>query len=293
MQKGLVSVVIPNYNYAGYLGGAIGTALGQTYPDVEVVVVDDGSSDGSKEVLDAYGDRVKAIFQQNRGVAAARNNGVRASRGEFVAFLDADDLWLPDKIERQVERFTENRNLGLVHVGVTEIDQAGNSLGERLDGGEGREVWKNLLLFSPNGILGGGSGAMIPREVFDELGGFDERLSTSADWDLYFRIAIRYAVGFVAEPLLKYRVHSSNMHSNIDVMDRDMTLAYENAFGQTTAEMREIRSRAFGALHQNLAGSYFVAGNYGKFLSHSVKSLVSHPRNIVHFLKIPKRRNAG
>ncbi len=292
MQKGLVSVIVPNYNYAGYLGAAIESALGQTYSTVEIIVIDDGSTDGSKAVIESYGRGIKAIFQQNQGVAAARNNGVKAGRGEFVAFLDADDMWLPEKIERQVERFTEDPDLGLVHVGLTEIDQAGNSLAVRLGGGEGSEVWKDLLLFSPNGILGGGSGAMIPRSVFDALGGFDERLSTSADWDLYFRTAIRYAVGFVAEPLLKYRVHSSNMHSNIAVMERDMTLAYEKAFAKTNPRLQEIKGRAIGALHQNLSGSFFVAGNYGRFLLHSVKSLAANPSNIVHFLKIPKRRNA-
>src|SRR5438045_4325502 len=98
MQKGLVSVVIPNYNYARYVGDAVDSVLGQTYADLEVIVVDDGSTDASRDVLLSYGDSVKTISQQNQGVSAARNNGVAASRGEFVAFLDADDLWLPEKV---------------------------------------------------------------------------------------------------------------------------------------------------------------------------------------------------
>lgn len=289
MRKGLVSVVIPNYNYAQYLGEAIDSVLSQTYPEIEIIVVDDGSSDGSKEILLGYGDRIKTILQQNQGVAAARNKGVSASSGEFIAFLDADDSWLPEKIEKQVECFRDDEMLGLVHVGVIEIDGAGRMIRERVEGGQG-EIWQELLLFSGKGILGGGSGTMAPRTVFDEVSGFDERLSTSADWDLYFQISSKYQVGFVPQPLLKYRVHNSNMHTNIDVMERDMKLAFEKAFRTESPGLSAIKSRAYGSLHQNLAGSYFVAGDYLPFAMNSIKSLAFNPANIIHFLKVPKSR---
>ncbi|CAN5513579.1 hypothetical protein BH10ACI3_BH10ACI3_21940 [soil metagenome] len=289
MQKGLVSVVIPNYNYAQYLSEAINSVLDQTYPDVEIIVVDDGSSDASKEILLSYGNRIETVLQQNQGVAAARNNGVKASSGEFIAFLDADDLWGAEKTEKQVNCFRNDEKLGLVHVGVSEIDSNGNSIGDKLEGGEGK-MWQELLLFSGKGILGGGSGVMMPRTIFDEVGGFDERLSTSADWDLYFQISSRFEVGFVREPLLKYRVHNSNMHANIDVMERDMTLAFEKAFHPESPDLSAIKRRAFGSLHQNLAGSYFVARDYLPFIKHSLWSLAFNPGNIIHFLKIPKSR---
>lgn len=289
MKKGLVSVVIPNYNYANYLRGAVDSVLAQTYPSIETIVVDDGSLDESKKVLGDYGDRITTVYQQNRGVSAARNSGARASRGEFLAFLDADDLWLPEKIEKQVERFANHEKLGLVHVGVVEIDAEDNPVWERVDGGQGW-VGEDLLLFSSTGILGGGSGFMVPRRVFDEIGGFDERLSTSADWDFFYQLGSRYPVGFVAEILLKYRVHNSNMHSNVGVMERDMMLAFEKAFSCVTGDLSRLRRRAYGALHQNLAGSYFVSGKYPQFILHSVKSLAFDPKNIVHFFKFPKSR---
>ena len=122
MKPGLVSVVIPNYNYANYLREALDSVLAQSYSDIEIVVVDDGSTDGSKDVIAAYDDRINAIFQKNEGVSAARNNGVLAGSGEFIAFLDADDAWLPTKVERQVAMFRSDPALGLVHVGVEEID---------------------------------------------------------------------------------------------------------------------------------------------------------------------------
>ena len=143
MQKGLVSVVIPNYNYARFLPEAIDSVLAQTYGQIEIIVVDDGSTDDSREILDGYGDRVTVIFQQNAGVSAARNNGVSRSRGEYLAFLDADDAWLPAKIERQIAAFRGDEEIGLVHVGMVEIDGSGNSLSERTDG---REAWFRMAL---------------------------------------------------------------------------------------------------------------------------------------------------
>jgi len=280
--------VIPNYNYAHYLRETIDSVLAQTYPNIEIVVVDDGSKDDSKKILAGYGDKVRTIFQQNQGVSAARNNGVEKSVGEFIAFLDADDAWLPTKIEKQVARFRGDEKLGLVHVGVDEIDADGNSLVERLEGVEGR-VSSILLMLKREGVLGGGSGLMVPRRVFDEIGGFDLRLSTSADWDLFYQVSERYAVGFVAEILLKYRVHNSNMHGNVRVMEHDMMLAFEKAFSTTEPEILAVKRPAYGSLHQILAGSYFVAGNYPAFISHSIKSLYFEPRNINYFLKFGRR----
>lgn len=280
--------MIPNYNYAHYLRETIDSVLAQTYSDIEIIVVDDGSKDDSKAILAGYADRVHTIFQQNQGVSAARNNGVNESTGEFISFLDADDAWLPTKIEKQVARFREHEELGLVHVGVDEIDADGNSLVHRLEGVEGK-VCTTLLMLKREGVLGGGSGMMVRRKVFDEIGGFDLRLSTSADWDLAYRVSERYTVGFVPEILLKYRVHNSNMHANVGVMEHDMILAFEKAFRTNDAEIQAAKRPAYGSLHQILAGSYFVAGNYAAFVAHSIKSLYFDPRNITYFLKFGSR----
>src|SRR5437773_9320352 len=137
MRKATVSVVIPNYNYAHFLREAIDSALAQTYKDIEVIVVDDGSTDASADVIASYDSRIHPVFSQNQGVAAARNRGVAESTGEYIAFLDADDAWLPTKIEKQVERFAADTALGLVHVGVEDIDGEGNPLLNRTVGLEG------------------------------------------------------------------------------------------------------------------------------------------------------------
>ncbi len=288
MKNPIVSVVIPNYNYAHYLRETVDSVLDQTYRNIEIIVVDDGSKDSSKEILDSYGDKIRTNFQKNQGVSVARNNGVKESHGEYVAFLDADDAWLPTKIEKQVERFERQPELGLVHVGVDEIDADGNSLVERLEGVEG-DVSGILLMLKREGVLGGGSGLMVPRTVFDEVGGFDTQLSTSADWDLFYRISERYRVGFVSEILLRYRVHNSNMHGNVEVLEHDMMLAFAKAFRRETPELEKLKRPAYGSLHQILAGSYFVAGDYPAFISHSIKSLYFNPQNISYFLKFGRR----
>jgi glycosyltransferase involved in cell wall biosynthesis len=286
LRKGWVSVVIPNCNYAQYVGDAIDSVLAQMYPDIEIIVVDDGSTDASRDVLLNYGDSIKTISQQNHGVSAARNNGVAASSGEFVAFLDADDLWLPEKIAKQIERFAGEPQPGLVHVGVEEIDADGNSLRKRLEGLEG-DIAGELLLLKREGVLGGGSGLMVPRAVFDDVGGFDTRLSTSADWDLFYQIARRHAIGFVAEILLRYRLHNSNMRANVAVMEHDMTLAFEKAFANGSEEKK---SEAYGNLYKTLAGSYFRAGSYGSFLRTAIESIGYAPGNLAYFATFPIRR---
>jgi len=291
MRKGVVSVVIPNYNYAQYLREAIDSALAQTYAKIEVIVVDDGSTDGSKGILESYGDKIAAIFQQNQGVSAARNNGISLAEGEFFAFLDADDVWLPEKIEKQIAEFQNNEDLGLVHVGVVEIDENGEPGKQRLDGGSGSAVSRNLLLFSGEGILGGGSGAVITRKAFDMVGGFDERLSTSADWDFFYQISSRFEVSFVPEILLKYRVHNSNMHANISVMEHDMLLAYEKAFDEE--KNWPFMAECYGVLYKTLSGSYFHNGDYWGFVRTAFESLLSNPRNLWYFLKFPLRKLGG
>lgn len=285
MVKPLVSVVIPNYNYANFLQGAIESVLSQTYPNIEIVVVDDGSVDNSKEVLERYTSQVKVIFQSNQGVSIARNTGVAESKGDLIAFLDADDIWLPTKVEKQVDLFTRDGSLGLVHVGVEEIDQNGRRLRVRMDGAFGW-VFEELLLLRSS-VLGAGSGAMVWREVFDNLGGFDPRLSTSADWDFYCRLARLYPIGFVPEVLLKYRIHSISMHHNIDLMEHDMLIAFEKAFSEQVSVNAK---KCYGNLYRMLAGSYFYAGNYSKCLKYTLKSLIKNPAEISYFLSYPLRQ---
>lgn len=281
-----VSVIIPNYNYAKYISKAIDSVLAQTYTNTEVIVVDDGSKDESHTILRGYGDKIKFLEQQNQGVSLARNNGVANSSGAFVAFLDADDMWLPAKLERQMQKFFDDKEIGLVHCSMSYIDPDDEVCGEERNGKQG---WlaEEILKFKEGVVIGAGSTGVVRRDVFDEVGGFDRRCSTAADWDFCYQVATKYKIGFVPDALVLYRLHGSNMHSNIGVMEHDMMIGFEKAFsGETSADRRE----CFGNLHKTLAGSYFYAGQYTAFLRHSIKSIWNRPSNLEYFAKSPFRR---
>ena len=131
---------------------------------------------------------------------------------------------------------------------------------------------------------------LIPRKVFEVVGGFDTSFSTSADWDFCYRIAKLKQIGFVPEPLVKYRVHTSNMHSNLKAMEHDMLLGYAKAFSDDDKELRELRRRCYGNLHMVLAGSFFRAGQGFGFMRHALKSVWLTPGNVTYLLDFPLRR---
>ncbi|HEV2720211.1 MAG TPA: glycosyltransferase family A protein [Thermoanaerobaculia bacterium] len=282
-----VSVVIPTYNYGRWVAEAIDSALAQTLPPAEVIVVDDGSTDETAAVLAAYGGRIRVIRQQNLGPAMARNAGIAAARFETIAFLDADDLWQPRKLELQMMRFDADPSLGFVHCGVETFDTTG-SLDVQLDGREGY-VAADLLRLAAGVVAGPGSSIVFPKAVAEEIGGFDPSLPRSEDWDFCYRIAARYPVGYVAEPLVRYRLHGGGIHMHIDGMERGMLLAFQKAFASTDPAVQALRHEAYGRLHRILAGCYFESRQIGSFARHVAASLRHDPRNFGYFAAWPLR----
>jgi glycosyltransferase involved in cell wall biosynthesis len=287
-----VSCIIPNFNYARYLRTAIDSALAQTHREIEVIVIDDGSTDGSAEVLRGYGDRVRWFGQPNRGVSAARNRGIQEARGEFIGFLDADDAWHPRKIELQLA-LTNDREVGLVHCWVREVDADGEPIALVRGGMRGWLLEDHAQLRTT--ILGGGSAALVRRQCFDDLGGFDVALSTSADWDMWRRIMGRYRVDLVEEPLLDYRVHSSAMHRNVALFERDLLHAFESMFSDpAAARVRAYKRIAFATAYSQLAAGHYLAGNVRRATRYAMNSLVLSPSPIAEiFLRKALRRSAG
>lgn len=197
----LVSVVIPTHNRAAVIGRAIRSALAQTYANLEIVVVDDNSSDGTADVLERIKDpRVKVVRCRAGSAAAARNAGIAQARGQFVAFLDSDDSWDSRKIELQLERFRNGPDdLAAVYTGIRTTHPDG-MMTETLPEYAGRiyEVlcWRNKV--------GGASTMMVKRAVLKEVGAFDTRLPACEDWDLWTRIAKKYRIEFVRSPFVHY-----------------------------------------------------------------------------------------
>lgn len=198
----LVSVVIPVYNAEKYLEETLASVLAQTYPHIEIIAVDDGSKDRSIQILEQYPDRIRVVRQANAGAAVARNRGVQEATGKWIAFLDADDLWTPDKIQRQLDAsrgyvwsHTDSVFIGGVNDGRKDSDFTDKHQGHILE----QLICSNFI---------GTSTLMIQRQVFLDAGGFDESLRSIQDWELWIRIARQHPIGYVDAPLMKYRVHA-------------------------------------------------------------------------------------
>jgi glycosyltransferase involved in cell wall biosynthesis len=215
-----VTIVIPAWNAAPTLPETLDSVFRQTFTDYEVVVVDDGSTDGTADLLGRYGDRVRVLTKPNEGrPSTTRNLGVRAARGELIAFLDADDRWQPEKLARQVALFDRNPALGLVYSAVTVIDGEGQPLrvARCPAAGRGRAY---AILSTRNFIVG--SSAMARRTAIESAGYYDESLTSAENWDLWIRIARDWEIDFVPEPLTDYRVHPGNRSARVALRERNI-----------------------------------------------------------------------
>jgi glycosyltransferase involved in cell wall biosynthesis len=282
-----ISVIIPAFNYARYLREAIDSVFAQTYPALEVIVVDDGSTDDTPAVLAAYGDRIRAIRQQNHGVSAARNTGINAARGEYIAFLDADDVWRPAKLEAQMARFDADPHLGLVYCGAESFNAEGQTIPVWRNGVQGR-VAINMLRFDRD-VTGAPSNVVTPRRVAEEIGGFDTRMKVSEDWDFFYRVATRYEIGFASGALMRYRIHRGGTHRNIPEMEKGMLLALSKAFASSDPAVQSVRNLSYGRLHRILAGCYFEIRQPSRFAWHVFRSLRYDARNLGYFAAYPLR----
>jgi len=224
----LVSVVIPTYNRAHMIARCLDSALAQTLGDYEIIVVDDGSTDATRDfLLTAYGNRIRYIAHPtNKGLSAARNTGIEHAQGTYIAVLDDDDLWLPEKLALQVDLMKANPDVVLAYCGTLKVNCQGELIEEVKPEMRGT-IFAEML--NRNCLKGPASVAIFSREVLGASGVFDTSLSACADWDLWIRIARCGTVDFVDRPLVKYVIHESNMHSNINDMARD-TFAILNTY---------------------------------------------------------------
>jgi glycosyltransferase involved in cell wall biosynthesis len=199
----LVSIVMAAYNSAPYLPEAIRSVTGQTYPNWELHIINDGSKDNTSEVVRPFLDDPRIIYheQENKGQASAKNCGLRAARGDFIAFLDADDKWSLDKLEKQLPVFTTHPEAGLVHTNVMLITESGEPLGSPQRSYP--QGWISGELLIDNRV--NGMASILRRECLEQVGIFDESLSMGIDYDLWLRISARYQILFLDEVTYFYR----------------------------------------------------------------------------------------
>ncbi len=211
MRSPSVSVIIATYNSGAYLKGAIDSVLCQSVSDLELIVVDDGSTDGTRAVVEQIqDDRMSYLWQPNAGQTSAKNRGIRQARGEFIGFCDGDDYWYPNKLEVQLPLFHKSQATGVVYSAVDTIDSDGNLLYQLPVNFFRGDVLEHLFLsnFVPFGT------ALIRRKCIEELGAFDDSLSMGIDWDLWLRISAKYEFDYFPRPTYAYRIWSGQMSKN-------------------------------------------------------------------------------
>ena len=214
----LISVIIPCYNAQAYLAEAINSALSQSYTHIEVLVIDDGSTDDSARIANCYKNEKRLIYlhQKNSGLSSARNLGIERSAGLYIALLDADDQWEPHKLSRQMEIFQTAPLCGMVFTDYSTFDSQGlRDTRRNIDHHTGIVEYSQLLSRS-NFIYP--STVLIRRSVFDVCGNFDESLRSIEDYDMWLRIAQKFEVRGIRESLTAIRIHEHNMSRNIPVM---------------------------------------------------------------------------
>lgn len=277
-----ISVVVPTYNQAQYLGKTIESVLAQRYRDYDLIVVDDGSTDGTRKIVEGFGGRVRYLYQRNRREAAARNAGIRASNGEYVAFLDSDDLWLPNKLEVDFELLTSMPEAKMVYSNVAYIDERGWIIGHRRERSPSGNVLRALVL--NNFIVV--SSVMVRRECLEEVGGFNEdpELSGSADWELWTRLAADSPIIFSGMGTVQYRIHAEKMMADPYRMKKAMLRAHELMFSNPSLRMKieNLKVKALSNIHVFGAVNFYSVGFGGECRIHLYDALKIWPGQIFH-----------
>lgn len=259
-----VSVVIAAYNAARWTAETLGSVLAQTFRNFEVIVVDDGSTDQTPEVVAGYKDRIRYLRKENAGAASARNVGIRAARGSYIAFVDADDLWLPEKLQLQMDLFSRHPDLAWVYSDAIVFDEESvqevfrTSDVTKLYAGD---ILRPLLLFnfiaSPTPV--------IRRDVFDTVGYFDESpgLQSGEDWNMWLRIAAKYRVEFVDRPLARYRRHRAGKSGSGDLKYtfRSRYTIVENAVARDPQRLSDLREQALARVCIGMVGPMVSRGD--------------------------------
>jgi glycosyltransferase involved in cell wall biosynthesis len=275
----LVSVVVTCYNYGRYLKGCLESILAQSYKDFEIIVVDDGSTDNTTDVIAPYRhlNQVKYIRQANSGQARAKNVGIMNAEGTFIAFLDADDQWCPDKLEKQIALF-DNPDVGVIYCRAKYLDENDhefdyNMTAHYLQPRRGKVtewlVFDNFVQFSST---------IVRKKCFDEFGLFDESLKMGIDWDLWLRLSTKYEFDYVDERLFYYRMgHSGQMSKNMDERNRCSDRIMKKFLASYPEAVSSATIRKANAVTSCGRGEYFRAIDRKKSTLYFLDAIVNNP----------------
>jgi len=255
----LVSVIIPNYNHARFIGDAIQSVLDQTYKNFEVIVVDDGSTDNSREVISQFGDKLQCIYQKNAGLSAARNTGIKASEGSLIGVLDADDMYEPVFLETLVGELQANPDADGVYCGYQFVDERNNLLPQI----ENRPVPSDELhtalldgnFFVPESIF-------LRRHVYDTVGLFDEALRACEDWDVWLRATKKFKIIHSHEILARHRILAGSMSTDpLRMLTARLTVLSKHVGEEPIVSGSSVAHRAYGRAYLGSCVEYVQYGN--------------------------------
>ena len=277
-----VSVIIPTYNRAHYICSAIQSVLNQTFEDFEIIVVDDASTDDTREIIDKFEDeRIYYIrHKKNRGGSASRNTGIKHSRGKFIAFLDDDDLWMRNKLEKQLDLINKTSEIGVVYTGVLLINNSGQIISHKIPSLRGN-IFPDIL---KKNYVGSCSMVLVRKECFTRIGLFDENLPAGQDWDMWIRLAKRYQFDSVNEPLVLYRVHEKRISTNPYAALRALKLIFKKY--STDLNTCDNRRKILGNWHYIFGRIYCECGDIGKGRKQFMKAISKDPCSVVYYVRL-------
>ena len=277
----LVSVIMPAFNSVATIGSAIQSVIDQTYPYWELIVVDDGSEDNTSEIATSFRHPgIKVLQQENQGQSGARNTGIESARGKYIAFLDADDLWEKQKLEKQIRCFQDSKDkLGFVHTGYREFDGKRDYFPKPLRYVRKSKlrgmVFQDLVIHNFIGVLT----VMIPKCILDEVGVFDRNLINSPDWDLWLRITRKYPIEYIDQPLARYRLNPHGLSKNYEKYEKNLWKLLERHLLKEDIPEKK-RKMGLWLYYRHMAHGFARNGNRTKSFENLVKAFKIRPLSI-------------
>ncbi len=246
----LISVIIPVYNGEKTIRETIESVLNQTFREFELLVINDGSQDRTLEIVESIQDsRLKVFSYPNAGQSTSRNRGIELATGEYISFIDADDLWTPDKLEAQVKVLQENPQAAVAYSWTNWIDESSQLVGKGSHITEKGKVFAKLLL---NDFVANGSNSLIRRQVLTEVGGFDASVTPAEDWDMWLRIAAHYEFVAVPSSQVLYRITPNSASFNVWKMEVSSLKVIEKAFAQAPESLHYLKRKSLGNRYKYL-----------------------------------------
>ena len=256
-----VSIIIPDYNHAQYVGDAICSVLNQDYQDFEIIVVDDGSTDNSRDVITEFGEQVRYIWQENQGLSAARNTGIKSAKGSVIGVLDADDMYEPAFLTTMISALRENPDADGIYCGYQFVDQLNNPLPQK----EARSIPSDKLYHA---MLDGNflvpESMLVNRYCYDKVGPFDESLQACEDWDMWLRITRNYKIICTTKILTRHRIISGSMSTDpVRMLNNRLAVLTKHVGEEPDDRDEEVRvqRRAFGRAYLGSCVEYLQYGD--------------------------------